>query len=463
MKTNIFLYNRIAILFSLTLLFCFSSTTNAQLYVTTANDIGVGTSSPALKTHFIGASGNPATSGTTQTGILRLQATGTNGVLDFSMNGTTAALMQATNSTNLGTKYPIAINPNGGNVGIGTTSPTSAAGTALSIRGALGDNRGGVEFTNQTPSTGSVIGNLRFTGSAVMEVLTGTTSTTGQFNFYTVNASGTNGLRMMISQDGHVGINTATPGTFFLNVNGTTACTGNAWTSDGKFKTNVDGVEDALKIINQLKPKTYFFDTANVYGMNFQSARQYGFIAQDLEKILPELVTSASKAADVDSSGNIIHQAVTYKAVYYTELIAILTKGIQEQQKTLEKQDSINTSLQHQIEQLSGHAQPLNSNPANTASVIDVNLKDGQSVVLDQNVPNPFAEQTTVNYFLPENVVKAQMLFYNSNGKLIQSVGLNKKGQGSINVFANDLSNGVYTYTLVVDGKIAETKRMVKQ
>ena len=55
------------------------------------------------------------------------------------------------------------------------------------------------------------------------------------------------------------------------------------------------------------------------------------------------------------------------------------------------------------------------------------------------------------------------MLFYNASGKLIQSVDLNEKGKGSLNVFASDLSNGIYTYTLVVDGKIIETKKMLKQ
>ncbi|MGQ0829881.1 MAG: T9SS type A sorting domain-containing protein, partial [Bacteroidota bacterium] len=104
-----------------------------------------------------------------------------------------------------------------------------------------------------------------------------------------------------------------------------------------------------------------------------------------------------------------------------------------------------------------------NNNQSNTVNVSDVQLADGQSIVLEQNVPNPFAEQTTISYFLPDNTGKAQLLFYNSNGKLIQSVDLTQKGQGQLNVFANDLSNGVYTYTLVVDGKIIESKKMLKQ
>lgn len=93
----------------------------------------------------------------------------------------------------------------------------------------------------------------------------------------------------------------------------------------------------------------------------------------------------------------------------------------------------------------------------------DVKLKDAKSLVLQQNVPNPFKEKTTINYVLPATYANAQLLFHNSQGKLIQSVELIGSGDGQINVFADDLSSGIYTYTLVIDGKIIETKKMIKQ
>lgn len=98
-----------------------------------------------------------------------------------------------------------------------------------------------------------------------------------------------------------------------------------------------------------------------------------------------------------------------------------------------------------------------------TITQIDVTLNDVQTIVLEQNVPNPFAEQTTIAYFLPDNTTKSQMLFYNAQGKLIQSVELVQKGKGQLNVFASDLSSGIYSYTLVVDETIIETKKMIKQ
>jgi len=82
--------------------------------------------------------------------------------------------------------------------------------------------------------------------------------------------------------------------------------------------------------------------------------------------------------------------------------------------------------------------------------------------ILEQNVPNPFQEETTINYTLPDNAAKAQMLFYNAQGKLIQSVDLVQTGKEQLNVFASDLSNGIYTYTLVVDGRIIDSKKMIR-
>ena len=96
-------------------------------------------------------------------------------------------------------------------------------------------------------------------------------------------------------------------------------------------------------------------------------------------------------------------------------------------------------------------------------SALDVQLSTKNIIVLNQNVPNPFAEQTTITYYLPDNVNRAQMLFFDQSGKIIKSVELKEKGQGQLNVFANDLTNAIYTYSLIVDGVSIETKKMVKQ
>lgn len=74
------------------------------------------------------------------------------------------------------------------------------------------------------------------------------------------------------------------------------------------------------------------------------------------------------------------------------------------------------------------------------------------SILSIQN--NPFYFSFSIsNYFYKINTFSL----------LIQSTELTQKGKGTLNVFASDLSSGIYTYTLVVDGKIIETRKMVKQ
>ena len=103
-----------------------------------------------------------------------------------------------------------------------------------------------------------------------------------------------------------------------------------------------------------------------------------------------------------------------------------------------------------------------NSDTQTAANQTDVDLSNKNIVVLDQNVPNPFAEQTVINYFLPDGFTRAEIIFVDQSGKLIKTVELTEKGKGTLNVFASDLSNGIYTYSLIVDGQTMETKKMMK-
>ena len=102
-----------------------------------------------------------------------------------------------------------------------------------------------------------------------------------------------------------------------------------------------------------------------------------------------------------------------------------------------------------------------NPDPENKSS-IEIELGNTQTIILDQNVPNPFADQTSIAYFIPDDVVKAQIIFYDNHGKVLRLVDISQKGKGELNVFAPDLSSGIYTYTLIADGKVVETKKMVK-
>jgi hypothetical protein len=92
-----------------------------------------------------------------------------------------------------------------------------------------------------------------------------------------------------------------------------------------------------LKTVSQLNPVSYDWNTEVYSDMSFTDEKQIGFIAQDIEKIIPELVKT-------DSEGN--------KAVAYDKLTPILVKAIQDQQKEIEELKNRLKILEENIDNL---------------------------------------------------------------------------------------------------------------
>lgn len=87
---------------------------------------GIGTATPINKLQVEGAAADPATSGATANGILRLSGTTGIHVLDMGVSlSATYGWIQSRSESTYGTNYNLILNPNGGNVGIGTTAPTA--------------------------------------------------------------------------------------------------------------------------------------------------------------------------------------------------------------------------------------------------------------------------------------------------------------------------------------------------
>ena len=94
-------------------------------------------------------------------------------------------------------------------------------------------------------------------------------------------------------------------------------------TSDIRLKKNIIPLENALSVINKLNPVAY--DKKQDISSVEYSIKESGFIAQELQKILPNLVYAST---DKDK----------LLSVNYTAIIPILTKGLQEQQVIIEDQ-----------------------------------------------------------------------------------------------------------------------------
>lgn len=370
----------------------------------------------------------------------------------------------ALNTINTGFGYGVvgtATGPNEQNAGIGGT----ASNAATNYGGYFLVNTPFVSPTENNNNTGvrGIAGNANINVGGRFE-----TSSTNVATNYGIRASanGAAGSTDLAGWfDGDVQINgnlTATTGTI----------------SDQQFKKNIDSISNVFDIIAQLKPKTFDFDTASFPQFNFSNKKQYGLIAQEVEQILPELVLDKIFPEQYDSLGNQTAPAIPFKTLNYQEFIPILIAGMQEQQSDIDSlnnvlalQDSINNNLENRLLALENCVAEANLCNTDSKLVNDNTNNIGQSIelsnlnaiILDQNLPNPFAENTTISYVIPDDVMNAQLLFYDMNGRIIKQVEINERGNGKLTVYGENLQKGIYTYSLIADGKLIATKKMVKQ
>lgn len=134
--------------------------------------------------------------------------------------------------------------------------------------------------------------------------------------------------QFVLKGDGNVGIGTGTPA-YALQVvgavyaSGVAYCNGIALCSDFRYKKNVTPLPNALNNILKLEGIHYFWKANEFPDKHFTTDKQIGFIAQEIEKIYPELITT-------DKEG--------YKLVDYARLTPVLVEALKEQQKIIDTQ-----------------------------------------------------------------------------------------------------------------------------
>ena len=178
---------------------------------------GIGTTTPVNKFQIEATTANPSSTGSSTNGNLRISGTGVAHVLDFGLSSTsTFAWLQARSKSNYATLYDLAFNPNGGKVGIGTSSPSST----LTV-GNEGGTIPGEILLNPTTINGEggqVTIKRSLTGSTVDWTIdqVGTTSANARLRIFS-GSTETNGLAIL--ENGYMGIGTITPAAT-LDVNG---------------------------------------------------------------------------------------------------------------------------------------------------------------------------------------------------------------------------------------------------
>lgn len=137
---------------------------------------------------------------------------------------------------------------------------------------------------------------------------------------------------MLDGQKERVGIGTDTP-SYSLHVNGTVAGVGNFKSlSDARCKQNVHNLTSSLDKILKLQGVSFNWNSKLNGSADYTERKKLGFIAQDVEKILPELV-------EKDKGG--------MRTLEYSSLIPVLVEGIKEQQNKITLlEESLKTQME---------------------------------------------------------------------------------------------------------------------
>lgn len=234
---------------------------------------------------------------------------------------------------------------------------------------------------------------------------------------------------------------------------------GGFWTaSDSKLKNNITVLapEEAINLIKQFSPKKYEFNSTDYPSFNFPTGEQYGLMADELESILPQFVTDAVHPSVQDSTGNEIYPAVSFKAVNYQALVPILIQGVKDQQAQIEAQKEQIATLTSALDEIKSYLGLSTSSSTIADSTGRAGNGSGNTAdyMLNQNTPNPFDEGTEIKYHLAE-AGQAVITVYSLKGEPIKTLrdSWTETGWHTLTWNAEDLANGVYFYTLKVNGK----------
>lgn len=215
------------------------------------------------------------------------------------------------------------------------------------------------------------------------------------------------------------------------------------YSSDERLKKNIQPLYSALPVINKLRPVTFDYnkDYSQVENADVKAKLEYddqnrlGFVAQEVQQILPQSVLEKESDSTL--------------GIRMIDFIPLLVKGMQEQNSRIDSLNAIIAGLK------------ASQSMQKSASITGTGNQLNSAAILYQNNPNPFSEKTTIKCFVPESCIDARLLVFDMQGTLVKTTFITGRLQTEVIISGAELLAGMYIYSLVVDGKEIDSKRMI--
>jgi len=328
------------------------------------------------------------------------------------------------------------------------------------------------DFENDYLKINGKVGISSETGTTIIENIQHSHSA-GQENFLIFNSKESAGKKersgkpVAIADIGRVTIGTDDICWRHITENDTTNITANDTTylivdgaafkySDALWETVSD--KRLKKNITLLKSSLNKFLNIIFYSFQYKknNKTRFGIMADEMEKLFPH---SMGKFTDGDGNEYLTFNPnnLIYTGLKATQEIGQLTLEQESKIEQLEKENSI---LKAEIEAIKT---ALKNDGVMVSNPIEHSLEEDLSI-LSQNNPNPFSETTNISYFLPNATQNAFIIIYDINGKVMERHKLSAtQGAGNleISLMENNAANGTYTYQLMIDEQMVDSKKML--
>lgn len=193
--------------------------------------------------------------------------------------------------------------------------------------------------------------------------------------------------------------------------------------SDKKDKENIIKLDNSyVSKLSQLDGVQYNWKS------DISKKAEIGFLAQDVEKVFPEVVRGVD--------------GIEGKSISYSHMVPILVEAIKEQQTAIE---SLTIKLEELQEKLGSTNKPIST----------------MGSKLIKSFPNPTDGDATVKLFLENNVKDAKLVVSTINGKIVNTYTITERGEVSYTINNRNQDNGIYIYSLLIENQKIDSQKVI--